>query len=581
MNRLLAAILFLLAVTAPAWADYSIVQGNGVPAVVKSFSYGGGIGPQNTPVDSTGNPFGTSANPFYITGPGGGVPVTGTFWQATQPISGTVTATQATGSSLHMVCDSGCSSTAPADESAFTAGTTSQTPVGGFYQTSPTSNPLTTGQMGAFQVTAARALFTNTYQLAGTVLGAPSNYGTSPGAVEVPGVNAFITNVPAVSQSGSWAVTANAGTNLNTSALATSANQTTNAAIGSTTSGQTGPLIQGAVTTSSPSYTTAQTDPFSLTTAGALRVDASATTQPVSSSTLATAANQTNANQKTQIVDGSGSIIGSTSNNLDVQCANCSGSGASAADGASFTAGSSTFAPFGGPYQTSATSNPLTAGDQGLAQLTHYRALMTDWFNSSGTEMGTSSSPVQVSLANTGANGTAVAVSAASLPLPTGAATAANQEVTAAGSSASSAQGVQGVTGGVALPVSGTFWQTTQPVSLAGISTLARLVSSAASTNLTAVKSSAATLFKFGACNTTTSPAYVKFYNLASGSVTVGTSAVFLSRELPPDQCSSYDFANGYSFGTAISFAITGGNADSDTTALSAGEIVQAEAAYQ
>ena len=43
-------------------------------------------------------------------------------------------------------------------------------------------------------------------------------------------------------------------------------------------------------------------------------------------------------------------------------------------------------------------------------------------------------------------------VSAASLPLPSGAATAANQEVTAAGTSATSAQAVQGVTGGVAMP---------------------------------------------------------------------------------------------------------------------------------
>jgi hypothetical protein len=50
----------------------------------------------------------------------------------------------------------------------------------------------------------------------------------------------------------------------------------------STTSGQSGPLVQGAVTSSAPSYTTAKTNPLSLTTAGALRVDASATTQPVS-----------------------------------------------------------------------------------------------------------------------------------------------------------------------------------------------------------------------------------------------------------------------------------------------------------
>lgn len=41
---------------------------------------------------------------------------------------------------------------------------------------------------------------------------------------------------------------------------------------GSTTSGQSGSLIQGAVTTSAPSYTTGQTRPLSLDTSGALRV---------------------------------------------------------------------------------------------------------------------------------------------------------------------------------------------------------------------------------------------------------------------------------------------------------------------
>ena len=107
----------------------------------------------------------------------------------------------------------------------------------------------------------------------------------------------------------------------------------------------------------------------------------------------------------------------------------------STADGATWTAGSSLFAGIGGAYQTSATSNPLTAGDQGFAQLTRYRALMSDWYNSSGTEMGTSGSPVQVSIANTGANGTAMLVTG---------------------------------TGGT-FPVTGTFWQTTQPVSVASL----------------------------------------------------------------------------------------------------------------
>lgn len=40
---------------------------------------------------------------------------------------------------------------------------------------------------------------------------------------------------------------------------------------GSTTSGQTGSLIMGAVTTAAPAYTTAQTSPLSLTTTGSLR----------------------------------------------------------------------------------------------------------------------------------------------------------------------------------------------------------------------------------------------------------------------------------------------------------------------
>lgn len=72
----------------------------------------------------------------------------------------------------HIICDSGCSSsTAPSDESAFTAGTTPQSPVGGFFQTTATSNPLTNGQMGALQVTANRAVFSNLRNASGAEIG--------------------------------------------------------------------------------------------------------------------------------------------------------------------------------------------------------------------------------------------------------------------------------------------------------------------------------------------------------------------------------------------------------------------------
>lgn len=169
-----------------------------------------------------------------------------------------------------------------------------------------------------------------------------------------------------------------------------------------------------------------------------------------------TATNQTAGTQKTQIVDGSGNVIASTSNalnvaitsgggsggtssnfsatfptagtaagmsqggnmvaltgtsnNLNVQCANCSGSGVSTADQAAFTAGTSLFAGTGGFFQTTATSNPLTNGQQGMFQVTANRALFSNLRNASGTEIGTSATPVQVSVANTGANATAMLV---------------------------------------------------------------------------------------------------------------------------------------------------------------------------
>src|SRR4051812_28980666 len=53
-------------------------------------------------------------------------------------------------------------------------------------------------------------------------------------------------------------------------------------AAASTTSGQTGTVIFGAVTTANPVYTTGTSNFLSLTTAGLLRVDGSLVTQPVS-----------------------------------------------------------------------------------------------------------------------------------------------------------------------------------------------------------------------------------------------------------------------------------------------------------
>lgn len=80
---------------------------------------------------------------------------------------------------------------------------------------------------------------------------------------------------------------------------ALSVTPTTAYAQGATTSGELGSLSMGAATSSAPSYTTATSNPLSLTLAGALRVDGSAVTQPISAASLplpagaATSANQT------------------------------------------------------------------------------------------------------------------------------------------------------------------------------------------------------------------------------------------------------------------------------------------------
>jgi len=77
----------------------------------------------------------------------------------------------------------------------------------------------------------------------------------------------------------------------------------------STTSVQVGPLVQGATTTSAPSYTTAKTNPLSLTTVGNLRVDGSSVTQPVSvAATLATKETTAATSTLTNVNDSGSSV---------------------------------------------------------------------------------------------------------------------------------------------------------------------------------------------------------------------------------------------------------------------------------
>ncbi len=143
---------------------------------------------------------------------------------------------------LPMTCISGCGSggsgggTSSTDEGTFAQGTTSLTPIGGFYSTSITN--LSSGQTGAVQMTSDRKLFVQDFQ------------GTSPWVVSANGGSFAVTESGTwnVGQSGTW--TLQPGNTANTTPWLFTLNQGGNSA--------------------------------AVTASNALKVDGSAVTQPVS-----------------------------------------------------------------------------------------------------------------------------------------------------------------------------------------------------------------------------------------------------------------------------------------------------------
>lgn len=127
-----------------------------------------------------------------------------------------------------------------------------------------------------------------------------------------------------------------------------------------------------------------------------------------------------------------------------------------------------------------------------------------------------------------------------------------------------------------AVPVSGTFFQTTQPVSITDITTngvdSAQLVS-AAGTNLTQIKGSAGKVVGWYIYNSADTQRKVIFYNSLSAGVTVGTTTPTLTLVIPSFSGANCSFPTGINFSTAISIATTVGIANSDTTAVSLNDL--------
>lgn len=113
-----------------------------------------------------------------------------------------------------------------------------------------------------------------------------------------------------------------------------------------------------------------------------------------------------------------------------------------------------------------------------------------------------------------------------------------------------------------------------------GVSTVGRLLSSAATTNATSLKASAGRLFKIRGLNNAAFIRYLKLYNKASAP-NVGTDVPVIT--IPLKASADFDIdlgVYGHFFSTGIAYAITGAVADADTTAIAAADILGLNAWY-
>lgn len=212
----------------------------------------------------------------------------------------------------------------------------------GRYQTSfPT---LTTGQMNEPMLDSSSRLLVNgsgvTQPVSGTVT---ANAGTGNFTVvqsTASSLNATVVGTGTFAAQVTGTVTANAGTNLNTSALALESGgnlasiktdvDNLNLAQASTTSGQKGNLILGAVTTSAPTYTTAQSNPLSLDTSGNVRTSVNNTvtiTGSILNTSFAVTNTGTFAVQAAQSGTWTNTVTQATASNLNATVRNQDGSG--------------------------------------------------------------------------------------------------------------------------------------------------------------------------------------------------------------------------------------------------------------
>ena len=391
----------------------------------------------------------------------------------TQPVSGTITANIGTSGSLAL--DATVAKLTVAQNAAL--GSNTQVLNGASVTTAAPT--YTTGNIQPLSLSTSGALRVD--------IGATSVNGT---AIKVDG--------SAVTQPVSGTVTANAGTgtfavsgtvtaNIGTSgSLALDATVAkVNVAQGAATGSNTGPMIQGVATTGAPSYTTATVNPFSLDTAGNLRVNV--------------------------VTGGSSGTV--------AQSSTTSGQSGNLVQGAVTTAA---------PTYTTAQTNPLSLTTAGALRVdigatsVNGTAIKVDGSAVTQPVSGTfwqATQPVSGTVTANAGTGT-FAISAASLPLPAGAATAAKQPALGTAGSASAdvitVQGIASMTPlSVAITSGGGETTPTAPIAIRNTATIA-----AGASTTTAVQTAdlgAGTYYCAGFDASSSVPIKVELYTVLAG----------------------------------------------------------------
>lgn len=450
---------------------------------------------------------------------------------------------------------------------------------------STTAPSYSNGNISPFSLTTAgdvRTVFSN------TTIGVTQATAASLNATVV-GTGTFAVQA---AQSGTWNVT-NAGTFAVQSAPSSAAVWGINT-IGSTTSGQSGELSLGATTTAAPTYTTAQSNPLSLTIAGDLRTVFSnttiAVTQGTASNLNATVApsaastwgintlGSTTSGQSGQLMLGavttgaptyttaqSNALSLDTAGNLRVNVITGATSGAVAQG--STTSGQTGImvqcaATTASPTYTTATTNPLNCDTAGNIRVNVATAVGTA---AGATTSGITGSPIMAAVTTAAPSYTTAQTNFLSL---TTAGALRIDTSSLAGTTVATGNGVSGAGTQRVNIASDNSTFGVQPVGAAsgGLSTLNFI--SAANTTGVNVKNSAGTVYHVETYNNTGTIFYLKLYN-ASTAPTCG-SGTPLRRIMVPASTSGAgqvsDISLGVAFGTGIGYCLTAGIADNDTT---------------